>query len=105
MTADEIAYAGGIYGDNEPMWYYTNSSLESSTGSTVWWLLSPSYWGDSYAIVFNVIGSFNPGLLSYKEVNNAYGVRPVVSLKSCTLWSRGDGSSSSPYEIIENGGC
>ena len=105
MTADEIAYAGGIYGDNEPMWYYTNSSLESSTGSTVWWLLSPSYWGDSYAIVFNVIGSFNPGLLSYGEVGDARGVRPVVSLKSCTLWSRGDGSSSSPYEIIENGGC
>ena len=105
MTADEIAYAGGIYGDNEPMWYYTNGSLESSTGSTVWWLLSPSYWGDSYAIVFNVIGSFNPGLLSYGEVGDARGVRPVVSLKSCTLWSRGDGSSSSPYEIIENGGC
>ena len=105
MTADEIAYAGGVYGDNEPMWYYTNSSLESSTGSTVWWLLSPSYWGDSYAIVFNVIGSFNPGLLSYGEVGDARGVRPVVSLKSCTLWSRGDGSSSSPYEIIENGGC
>ena len=105
MTADEIAYAGGVYGDNEPMWYYTNSSLESSTGSTVWWLLSPSYWGDSYAIVFNVIGSFNPGLLSYGKVGDARGVRPVVSLKSCTLWSRGDGSSSSPYEIIENGGC
>ena len=41
MTADEVSFAGGLYGNNAPIWYYSNSLLESSTGDTYWWLLSP----------------------------------------------------------------
>ena len=119
MTADEISYAGGIYGNrNANAWYFrnakegtltTNSSSTdasySSTGSTWWWLLSPHNWSGGYARVFSMGGSSYSGYLFYINVNGTCGVRPAVSLKSCTLWSRGDGSSSSPYEIIENGGC
>ena len=104
MTADEIAYAGGVAYTNAPMWYYTNSSLESSTGITSWWSLSPGYWGDG-AYSWFVGGSGRPGLLDGDNVDYLFGVRPVVSLKACTLWSQGDGSSSNPYEIVENGGC
>ena len=35
MTADEVRFAGGVYGINAPTWYYYNSSNGSSTGSTL----------------------------------------------------------------------
>ena len=104
MTADEIAYAGGVVGQEAPMWYYTNSSFESSTGATFWWSLSPYNWHD-VADSWYVYGSVIPGFLSNNYVYDSNGVRPVVSLKSCTLYSTGNGTSETPYEIVENGGC
>ena len=106
MTADEVSFAGGLYGDNAKTWYYYNSAKGSSTGSTWWWLLSPNYWNGSYAFVFNVSGSDDPGYLDSGRVNGPYGVRPAVSLKSCTLYSTGNGSASDPYTIKETtSGC
>ena len=106
MTADEIAYAGGVYGQNAPMWYYTNSSFESSTGTEWWWSLSPGIWNVNYAYVWHVYGSADPGRLSNGGVDNASGVRPVVSLKSCVKYSTGNGTSETPYEIVEtSSGC
>ena len=105
MTADEIAYAGGVVSTKAPMWYYTNSSLESSTGTKQWWSLSPVNWNGNTAISWYVSGSDDPGRLGGDYVYRVDGVRPVVSLKACTLWSQGDGSASNPYEIVENGGC
>ena len=104
MTADEIAYAGGVAFKNATMWYYTNSSLESSTGTQRWWSLSPSSWSVSFAHSWFVYGSADPGSL-YAGANYLYGVRPVVSLKSCIKYSTGNGTSETPYEIVENGGC
>ena len=107
MTADEIAYAGGVSGTDAPMWYYTNSSLESSTGDSSWWSLSPGWWTGDNPYSWFVSGSGSPGYLSSVFVNNdgGFSVRPVISLKSCVQWESGNGSSSSPYEIVENGGC
>ena len=106
MTADEVSFAGGLYGDNAKTWYYYNSAKGSSTGSTWWWLLSPSSWNGSYAFVFNVSGSDDPGYLDSGRVNGPYGVRPAVSLKSCVKTSGGDGSASAPYTIEEStSGC
>ena len=100
MTADEISYAGGLYGTNAPTWYYYNSANGSSTGSTYWWLLSPDYWIGSGAGVFVVNGSSYPGYLGSYGVNGASGVRPVISLKSCIKYSTGNGSASDPYTIF-----
>ena len=106
MTADEVSFAGGLYGTNAPTWYYYNSANDSSTGSTCWWLLSPSYWSGSYAVVFYVFGSSYPGYLNNDIVYSAYGVRPVISLKSCIKYSTGNGSASDPYTIKETtSGC
>ena len=106
MTADEVSFAGGLYGTNAPTWYYYNSANGSSTGLTWWWLLSPGNWGGSYAYVFRVYGSSNPGYLLNNNVNSANGVRPAVSLKSCVKTSGGDGSANSPYTIEEtSSGC
>ena len=106
MTADEVSFAGGLYGTNAPTWYYYNSANGSSTGLTWWWLLSPGNWDGSYAYVFRVYGSSNPGYLLNNNVNSANGVRPAVSLKSCVKTSGGDGSASAPYTIEETtSGC
>ena len=106
MTADEISYAGGLYGTNAPTWYYYNSANKSSTGSTDWWLLSPHYWNGSFAVVFRVDGSSDPGYLDYNFVDYTNGVRPVISLKSCIKYSTGNGSASDPYTIKETtSGC
>ena len=106
MTADEVSFAGGLWGTNAPTWYYKNSANGSSTGSTWWWLLSPYYWSGSYADLFSVYGSSSPGHLVDNYVNNSLGVRPVISLKSCIKYSTGNGSASDPYTIKETtSGC
>ena len=105
MTADEISYAGGVYFTNAPMWYYTNSSLESSTDTTHWWSLSPYGRYGASTGSWNVAGSGGPGNLVFSDVFNVRGVRPAVSLKSCVQWKSGNGSATSPYEIALNGGC
>ena len=104
MTADEMSYAGGTYGRNltSPYaWYYLNSAGGSITGNKVWWSLSPVLWSN-YSDVWFVAGSSSPGLINRERVYNSYGVRPVISIKSDALWSSGNGSSSSPYEIVYN---
>ena len=106
MTADEVSFAGGLWATNAQTWYYYNSAKGSSTGSTWWWLLSPGHWDGSYAGVFGVYGSSNPGYLSNAYVSSTRGVRPAVSLKSCVKTSGGDGSASAPYTIEEStSGC
>ena len=106
MTADEVSFAGGLYGTNAPTWYYYNSANGSSTGSTFWWLLSPGVWSGSDAGVFYVYGSSSPGFLNNVNVFAGGGVRPAISLKSCIKYSTGNGSASDPYTIQETtSGC
>ena len=109
MTSDEIMRAGGKGGTSltSPYaWYYLNSANGSVTGSNMWWLLSPRDWNGSNAVVFIVYGSGNPGFLLNDFAYRAVGVRPAISLKSCTLYSTGDGSASNPYTIQEtSSGC
>ena len=106
MTSDEVSFAGGLWGTNAQTWYYYNSAKGSSTGSTLWWLLSPASGNVSYAYVFFVVGSSNPGFLSSTYVSHTYGVRPALSLKSCVKYESGNGSASDPYTIKEtSSGC
>ena len=101
MTADEVSFAGGLYGANTPTWYYYNSVNGSSTGSKFWWLLSPLDSSTSGSSMFIVRGSSNPGRLNYNYVYSNNGARPALSLKSCVKYSSGDGSASDPYTIKE----
>ena len=120
MTADEVSFAGGIYRNNNAnAWYFRNAkegtlttsswstdASYSSTGSTYWWLLSPSFWISGNAGVFLVDGASNSGFLYDFNVSYIYGVRPAISLKSCVKTSGGDGSASDPYTIKEtSSGC
>ena len=102
MTADEVSFAGGLFGTNAPTWYYYNSANGSSTGSTNWWTMSPGNWGGGDSYVFVVHGFDNPGWFNVPRVSSVgVGIRPVLSLKSCTLYSTGNGSASDPYTIKE----
>ena len=108
MTIDELAYAGGKFDTNLPIpyaWYYLNSAGGSITGSTYWWSLSPAYYNGADSYVLSVNGSSNSGYLNYHFVYFSYGARPAISLKTCTLWTSGNGAPETPYEISTTSGC
>ena len=108
MTADEVAYAGGVaYTTLESpyAWYYTNAKGESIVGSGFWWTMAPDRWRGSLSRVWFVVGSSSPGGLHNGDVVNSRAVRASVSLKSCNLISKGDGRASNPYEIYYGEAC
>ena len=90
ITADEIAFAGSIFGN-----YNRSTYLQENTGANWWWSLSPYPFGGHDARVWNV----NSGRLNGSKVGNFYGVRPVISLISSTNVT-GDGTSENPF-IVE----
>ena len=105
MTADEIAYAGGVGKINKSIWYYTNVVYKALISDFGWWTLSANGYS-TMSSVLTVAGGQSSYTFDYKPVNeNDAFVRPVTSLKSCVLYKSGDGSASNPYEIVENGGC
>ena len=109
MTIDELSYAGGQAGRSLTapyVWYYTNANGESSYGSAPFWALSPFRWSGYGSVVWLVSGSDEPGLLdSYGYgVYSSEAVRPSVSLLSCNLISRGDGSPENPYVVYTGSG-
>ena len=102
MTLDEIMFAGGNSSTTRHnAWYMLNSSNETYFYSGYYWLLSPAAGPGSFASVFII--DRTTGTIGTSNVENNRYLRPVISIKSCALWSSGNGSSSSPYEI--NGGC
>ena len=105
MTADEIAFAGGVAFKtmNNPYAWFINNSAGTQV-SSYWWSLSPSY---LYGSGSRVWLWFPIDVYLYRErVDGAGAVRPAISLKSCTLYNTGDGSATNPYTILETeSGC
>ncbi len=91
ITADELAFAGYAFFINN-----TTTYLQENATDTYWWSLSPFYFLDSYAGVWNVIGS--DGGFDIGRVYYASGLRPSISLKPSTNVT-GNGTSSTPYII------
>ena len=91
ITADELAYAGYAYAQNN-----TTTYLQENATDTYWWSLSPGDFDGSRAGVWDVNGSI--GGFSYSRVYFTSGVRPSISLKPSTNVT-GNGSSESPYKI------
>ena len=101
MTADEIAFAGGVAFKtmSTPYAWFISNSAGTKASTWEWWSLSPSFWYNGYAYMWRwtsidaYLGVDNAGVYSY--------VRPALSLKSCVKYSSGDGSASDPYTIKE----
>ena len=92
ITADEVAMAGGVYGQiNQNYYLYTNQ---------IYWTMSPYYFSigssSSWASV-SVVNSI--GNLGYNCVDNSRGVRPVINIAS-DVEITGSGTSSDPYVVI-----
>ena len=109
MTADEVAYAGGVAYKkmNTPYAWFDLNSVGSKV-SYAWWSLSPSkliqFWGPCTS-VWSWSSSNDTYLFDYR-VGLTYTVRPAISLKSCIKYSTGNGSASDPYTILETeSGC
>ncbi len=90
ITADEAAYAGGVY-------YLSNSNYYLYTG-TYYWTMSPFQLSSSFSSSddWNVYSS---ALLFNSRVWNGFGVRPVINLNPNVEVTSGNGTSSSPYVI------
>ena len=87
ITADEVAYAGGVFGTtNESYYLYTNSAYLA---------MSPRWFdGNAYVSCVSLTG-----YLGGDGVNGTLGVRPVINLKADVTITGGDGSSNSPFMI------
>lgn len=87
ITADEIAYAGGVWDTSNSSYYlYTNGA---------YWTLSPSYFFRGSAGMFIV---HSDGSLSGAYVDYSRDVRPVINLRG-DLSVTGTGTSADPYEV------
>ena len=109
MTADEIAFAGGVAYTtmNTPYAWFISNSAGTQVSTTDWWSLSPSSWSSGWngsSTYFWSWDSDNAYLNS--SIVGTLGVRPVIYLKSCIKYSTGNGTSETPYEIVEtSSGC
>ena len=107
MTADEIAYAGGLHNTRSETWVYKsavlnsdNENIISATGITRWWTMSPGIWEGTISRTYFLNTVAWPGHLSTQYINYGYGVRPVISINRNNIWKSGDGSVEHPYEIV-----
>ena len=89
ITADEVAYAGGVYGTTNQSYYlYTNSA---------YWTMSPYFYGSAGgARVFYVRSD---GSFGTPRVDSSSGMRPVINLKADTKFSEGNGTSETPLVV------
>ena len=91
ITADEVALAGG---KSETV----NENYYLKTGN-YYWTMSPSHFNSTYGYArvwfVNSRGILNP----WNRLSFAYGLRPVINLRSDILISSGDGSVENPYQL------
>ncbi|MDD6244113.1 MAG: hypothetical protein PUB03_00435, partial [bacterium] len=94
ITADEAAMAGGVYNTPNSNYYLYNGQY--------FWTMSPSYFEPttSNACVWYVLPSGN--LIYWGYVDNSFGTRPVINLKSDIQITKGDGTALNPYVIATN---
>ncbi len=90
ITADEVAYAGGVVGEEYEEYYLTKGDL--------FWTMSPLDF-DPSARVWSVVDYGDVGSVA---VDNEVGARPAINLKSTVKVTGGDGTSSNPYVIKTN---
>jgi len=91
ITANELAYAGYAYAQNN-----TTTYLQENATDAYWWSLSPYAFNGSSAGVWSVYGSI--GSFGLDFVFNASGVRPSISLKPSTNVT-GNGTREKPYVV------
>ena len=89
ITADEVAFAGGVYNiDNSGYYLYNNQSF---------WTMTPfGVDSDGYPVMFRM---YSDGDFSAHRAAYMSSVRPVINLKADTKFE-GSGTSSDPYTVV-----
>ena len=85
ITADEVAYAGGVYAQ-------TNASYYLYIGNS-FWTMSPSYDENMFRVI--TTGDLENRV---SEVSSKFAVRPVISISGTALNS-GTGTKTDPFKI------
>ena len=88
ITADEVAFAGGVYNKDNSSYYLYNKSY--------YWTMSPSYFNGTHASVFLV---YYYGSLNNSSVTGTNGLRPVINLKSAIAIT-GSGTTTDPFKLV-----
>ena len=88
ISADEVAFAGGVYDPLNSSYYLYNNAY--------YWTMSPSYFNGSYARVFSVNSN---GSLGWGNVNSTVGVRPVINIRA-DVGITGSGTTSDPFKVV-----
>ena len=90
ISADEVAFAGGVYSQNNNSSYYLYNN-------TAYWTMTPNYFYDNETLVFLVDSSGR--ISASNDVTRAYGVRPVINLRSDVALS-GSGTTTDPFKVV-----
>ena len=93
-TSDELVYAGATGIDPATMTYITNTEFYLFDGNFCW-TMTPFFFAGGGAFVYNLDDS---GIVSYYNVNDYSGVRPVVSLRSDAILG-GSGTMNDPFVV------
>ena len=106
ITMDEVVLAGG--GSSVSL-ENLDVALDNNVGRNHWlrtgsnyWTMSPNIFSSSS--VASVAFVYSDGTLNYSSMGslsvlNSYDFRPVIALKSSTLFVSGNGTISSPYVV------
>ena len=107
MTADEVAYAGGVFYTESKYpfyWVYNNADNISITNSIIWWTMTPNFGSPNLSTgggSWFGVNTTKPGRIGNPGRIDPLAVRPVISLKADMVYKSGDGSAEAPYEIEE----
>ena len=90
ISADEVAFAGGVYSQNNNSSYYLYNNTD-------YWTMTPNYFYDNETLVFLVDSSGR--ISASNDVTRAYGVRPVINLHS-DVALLGSGTTTDPFKVV-----
>lgn len=92
LTADEVAYAGSIFGVENRNYFLHSGSY--------YWTMSPSLFNTATGLKSLEWSVFHDGRLNNNDVmTGTNGIRPAISLKAGTTAISGDGTATNPYVI------
>ena len=106
ITADELVYSGAKSNTSSDIWVNQNSLGNFNFAENYFITMTPYHGSyDEVDTTMNTSELFaydTNGVLTQSPPNGEWWVRPVISIKGDNLLSSGNGSSSSPYEIVYN---
>ena len=88
ITADEVAFAGGVYGSNNTSYYLYTGQL--------YWTMSPMLYDEGASTEFVIFSEF---LASDTVTNPFLGIRPVINIRA-DIELTGSGTTSDPFKVV-----